>query len=410
MLEFLLCSLITIVPDWLYRRFRQGKRWGQEINVYTLWYELRWGLTACAMLTVGLITVVFYYHPSTTNAVSYFRTVTVLSEGGGRVSEVFVENEDYLKEGDPIFKLDSRSQLAAVATARARIAEVDALIAVSASELNAARANVDQAEASLEQSMDEQRRALALFNQGSSAVSEREVERLENIVAAREATLQSVQSSLVGTETRVTVQYPAQRASAEASLDQAEAELSKTLVVAGVDGQIQQFGLHPGDYVNPILRPAGILVPQASGVGRFQAGFNQVNTRVIKEGMLGEISCLSNPLRVVPMVVVRIQDVIAAGQFRPSDRLIDIQEFARPGTTTVVMEPLYPDALDNIPPGSKCIANLYTSNHDKLDDPEIGSIHRLALHAVDAVGIAHAAILRLQALMLPIRTLVLSGH
>jgi hypothetical protein len=34
----------------------------------------------------------------------------------------------------------------------------------------------------------------------------------------------------------------------------------------------------------------------------------------------------------------------------------------------------------------------------------------LFLHMVDAVGIVHALILRIQALMLPVQTLVLSGH
>jgi hypothetical protein len=34
----------------------------------------------------------------------------------------------------------------------------------------------------------------------------------------------------------------------------------------------------------------------------------------------------------------------------------------------------------------------------------------LVLHAVDAVGIVHAAILRIQALILPIQLLVFSGH
>ncbi len=410
MLEFLFCSMITLLPDWLFRRFGQGKRWGHEITIYTMWYELRWGLTTCLLLTVGLITVVFYYHPATTNVVSYFRTVTVLSEGGGRVAEVYVQNEDYLKKGDPIFRLDGRSQEAAAETARARIAEIDALIAVSQSELDSAEAVVDQTEAALEQSLDEQRRKVTLFEQNSPAVTQREVERLENQVAEREAAVEAALSNQHAIETRINVQYPAQRASAVATLDQAETEISKLLVVAGVDGQIQQFALQPGDYVNPILRPAGILIPAGSGENRFQAGFNQVNNQVIKVGMLAEITCLSAPLRIVPMVVVLVQDVIPAGQFRTSDRLVDLQEYARPGTVSVAMEPLYPGTTEHIPPGSKCIANLYTNNHDKLDDPEIGAAQWLTYHAIDAVGLAHAAILRLQALLLPVNTLVLSGH
>ena len=57
---------------------------------------------------------------------------------------------------------------------------------------------------------------------------------------------------------------PAQKASAEAALAQAQVELDKTVVRAGVAGTVQQFTLRPGDVVNPMMRPAGILVPEQS--------------------------------------------------------------------------------------------------------------------------------------------------
>ena len=50
MLELLLCSLFTILPDYLYRRYGQGKRFGQEITFYSVWYEFRYGITTCLML------------------------------------------------------------------------------------------------------------------------------------------------------------------------------------------------------------------------------------------------------------------------------------------------------------------------------------------------------------------------
>jgi hypothetical protein len=70
MLELALCSLLTILPDYLYRHYKQGKRLGHEITLYSVWFELRWGITACLMLTALLITIVFYNHPSTTSATS----------------------------------------------------------------------------------------------------------------------------------------------------------------------------------------------------------------------------------------------------------------------------------------------------------------------------------------------------
>ncbi|MFT3974327.1 MAG: hypothetical protein QM699_13015 [Amaricoccus sp.] len=65
--------------------------------------------------------------------------------------------------------------------------------------------------------------------------------------------------------------------------------------------------------------------------------------------------------------------------------------------------------LGLLPQGSSCVATACTSNHDALQDPAIGGFHAFVLHAIDA-GLVHAALLRLQALILPVRTLVLSGH
>src|SRR5215217_274999 len=118
MLELLLCSLLTILPDYLYRRYAQGKRLGKEITLYSVWFELRWGITACIMLTVGLITVVFYNHPSTTTATFFFRTVPIVPEGIGRVAEINVGMSDEVKKGQTLFKLDDSKQVAAFETAR----------------------------------------------------------------------------------------------------------------------------------------------------------------------------------------------------------------------------------------------------------------------------------------------------
>src|SRR5262249_54978930 len=131
MLELMFCSLLTIVPDYLFRRYVQGKRFGKEITFYSVWFELRWGITGCLILTVLLITTVFYNHPSTTNVTLFFRTVPILPETNGRVAEVFVGYRGEVTQGQPIFRLDSSKQEAAVETARRRIAEVDAGVEVA---------------------------------------------------------------------------------------------------------------------------------------------------------------------------------------------------------------------------------------------------------------------------------------
>jgi hypothetical protein len=110
------------------------------------------------------------------------------------------------------------------------------------------------------------------------------------------------------------------------------------------------------------------------------------------------------------MLVTGVQDYIAAGQFRGGEQLVDAQQVVRPGTILVTLEPLYEDGLKEVTPGSSCIANAYTSNHDLIASGQVGTFKGMILHGVDAVGLVHAMILRIQALLLPIQTLVFGGH
>jgi multidrug resistance efflux pump len=157
------------------------------------------------------------------------------------------------------------------------------------------------------------------------------------------------------------------------------------------------------------MRPAGILIPEAVRK-TITAGFGQIEAQVMKVGMVAEVTCVSKPWTVIPMVVTQVQDYIAAGQFRGGEQLIDPQQVMRPGTILVFLEPLYEGGLDGVMPGSSCIANAYSSNHDLIASGNVSAAKGLVLHAVDAVGVVHAAILRIQALLLPIQTLVFGGH
>jgi len=410
LLEFLACSLITILPDFLIRRYVQGKRLGEEISLFTVWYELRWGITACIILTVSLITVIFFYHPTTSNVSSLFRTVTILPESGGRVEKVYVKNNQVVKAGDLLFTIDSTLERAKAETARRRIEEIEAELVLAASELASADGLIVQAQGAYDQSVNEFERRLELQRRNASTVSEQQVESLENRVKSNQGALAAAIANKDVIQAKITTQLPAAKARAQAELSEAETEIAKKSVFAGVSGAVEQFLLKTGDIVNPILRPAGILVPSDSGRGRFQAGFGQIAAPVLKVGMIAEIACTSMPFTVIPMVVVAIQDVIPSGQFRPGDRLVDPLDLARPGTILVSLHTLYDGQAEGVMPGSKCIANVYTNSHDLIASGKLNFFGRLYYHMVDTVGIVQAILLRAQALLLPVKILVLSGH
>jgi len=411
MLELLLCSMLTILPDYLYRRYAQGKRIGKEITLYSVWFELRWGIVTCLMLTVGLITVVFYNHPATTNATAYFRTIPILPETNGRVAEVYIDDvSGPVKQGAPIFRLDSSKQEAAAETARRRIAETDAAMVVAQADIQAAEGRIVEARSAYQQALDELETKQEIYRRNPGAVATRDIEKLQVAVQGRQGTIDAATAAKQQAEAQLSTLLPAQRASAEAELAQAEVDLSKTVVRAGVDGRVEQFTLRVGDIVNPLMRPAGVLIPEGAGRGRLQAGFGQVESQALTVGMVAEATCASKPWTVIPMVVTGVQDYIAAGQIRSGEQLLDAQQVTRPGTVLAFLEPLYEGGFDGVTPGSSCIVNAYSSHHEEIVSPETGAMRGFVLHAVDAVGIVHALILRIQTLLYPIQTLVLGGH
>jgi multidrug resistance efflux pump len=410
MLELMLCSMLTILPDYLFRRYVQGKRIGREITFYSVWFELRWGITACLILTVSLITTVFYNHPATTNVTMYFRTVPLISETTGRVAEVYFGVSGPVTKGGPIFRLDSSKQEADVESARRKIAEVDAQMAVARTDLAKTDSQLQEAKSSYQQALDELETKQELQRRSPGIVPQRDIEKLQNIADGRRAGVAAAQSAKQGVEERINTLLPAEKATAEAVRAQAQVDLDKTVIRAGVSGRVEQFALRVGDIVTPIMRPAGILIPDDAGRRALFAGFGQIEAQIMKVGMIAEVTCTSKPFAIIPMVVTSVQDYIAAGQFRGGEQLIDVQQAAKQGTLLTTLEPLYEGGIDDLTPGSSCIANAYSSNHDAIVDPKTGTLKRIGLHVVDGLALVHALILRLQALVLPFKTLVFSSH
>ena len=412
MLELMLCSMLTLVPDFLIRRFVQGKRLGHEITLFSVWYELRWGITLCLILTVLLIAVVLYNHPSSNDVNALFRTTSIFAETGGRVSEVYVGYNQKVKKGQPLFKIDSKRQEAEIETARARVVEVEAGMATAKADVLTSQAKVDEAKANLQQAKDELDVKSELQRRNPGIVPQRDIEKLQVLVNQRQAGVDAASATKEAAESRLSIVLPAQKASAEAQLAAAQVELERMTVRAGVDGRVDQFVLRPGDIVQPapVTRAAGILIPDAAGEGRLFAGFNQIEAQIIKVGMIAEATCISKPMTIIPLVVASVQDVIAAGQILQTNQLTDMAKLGAPGTVLVFLEPLYEGVLDDVPPGSSCIANLYSNNHELLQSKDIGALKFVYLHIVDTVALVHALVLRMQAVVLPLKALVFGGH
>src|SRR4029078_10949237 len=98
-----------------------------------------------------------------------------------------------------------------------------------------------------------------LYRRNPGNVPFREIERLQERERGLLGAITAATASKQGIEERTSTLLPAEKASAEAALAQAQVDLDKTVIRAGMDGRVEQFTLRGGASVHPMMRPGGIL-------------------------------------------------------------------------------------------------------------------------------------------------------
>ena len=95
----------------------------------------------------------------------------ILPETNGRVAEIYVGISGSVAEGDPIFRLDSSKQEAAVETARRKIAEIEAESAVAKIDVVKAEGQIQEAKSAYQQALDELETKQELFRRNPGVVA-----------------------------------------------------------------------------------------------------------------------------------------------------------------------------------------------------------------------------------------------
>ena len=108
-------------------------------------------------------------------------------------------------------------------------------------DLLAAEAQSQQAISAHKQALDELQTKEELNRRGADIVARREIERLQNVVDGRKAGIDAAVAAKQAVEAKLSTLLPAQKASAEAALAQAQVDLNKTVIRAGVTGRVEQF-------------------------------------------------------------------------------------------------------------------------------------------------------------------------
>lgn len=200
------------------------------------------------------------------------RTINLSSEDSGKIAELFIQEGDFVTEGQVVARMTSRRRQAeveqfqaALARAQAELAQARAgarpeEIAEAVARVETAQASVDAIQARMQKAREEFDRFQQLADQGAISANElgtyrtTEQETNANLVAERRR-LEEAQAVLTrlqkGTRAEEIAQAEAVVAQAEAELAAIQVQLDETVVRAPFDGVITRRFAEAGDFVTP---------------------------------------------------------------------------------------------------------------------------------------------------------------
>ncbi|MEP9378707.1 HlyD family secretion protein [Aquabacter sp. CN5-332] len=200
------------------------------------------------------------FEVSTDDAYVQADNTTIAPKVSGYISEVLVQDNQPVKAGQGLARIDDRDFKVALDQAKANVSAAQAAIASKQASLDAQQSIIDAAQATLDvdqanltfASQDNQRYA-SLASSGFGTVQN--AQQAASRIAAAQATLQRDKASLVNATKQVDilkadiVQEQAALAASEAAQRQAELNLSYTSIVSPVDGVVGNRTLRIGQYV-----------------------------------------------------------------------------------------------------------------------------------------------------------------
>jgi len=232
-------------------------------------------------------------------------TTILAAKVGGYVTDVAVADNQVVKAGDVVVRIDDGDYRLAVQADQNRIATEQSTIARIGEQVKAAEAAIDQAKATVAAAEADLTRATQVLDRQQhlvkTAVASQQA--LDNAVADRDhavATLAGAKAALAAAEANVKV-LEAQQAEAESTLGelrtalaQAERDLSFTVVRAPVDGVVGNRAVHVGNLVQAGTRLVAIVPLDGVYV---DANFKETQVGRLKAGQHVEVEVDAFPDR-----------------------------------------------------------------------------------------------------------------
>jgi membrane fusion protein, multidrug efflux system len=233
------------------------------------------GIIAVVAASVWLVRwwTVGRFIESTDDAYLRADSVIVAPKISGYVTDVYVADNQSVKAGDPLVRLDTRQYQAALDQAQATIDARMADIQRAEADIQQQHANIAQAKAQLQVARvsarhagDEVQRYAPLAATGAETT-----ERLSELTSTRDQALATVKANSaavdaaetqVGATAAQIAQARAQAEAAQASLRQARLDMQDTIVRSALAGRVGDRTVRVGQYVQPGARMLTVVPVQ----------------------------------------------------------------------------------------------------------------------------------------------------
>ena len=258
----------------------------------TILILLGFAALVAAAVWLGHWWVVGRFIESTDDAYLQADSVTIAPKVSGYVTDVYVADNQAVKAGDPLVKLDARQYQVALDQAQATIDARTADIEHAQAQIEQQRANVAQAQAQqevaqvgLRHANDEVARYAPLAATGAETTErlaelKSERDKAQATLAADAAAVTSARSQISALNAQLS-QARAQLEAARANAAQSQLDLDNTVVKSALAGRVGDRTVRVGQYVQPGTRMLTVVPVQRTyltanfketQIGRMRAG------------------------------------------------------------------------------------------------------------------------------------------
>jgi len=276
-----------------------------------------------------IIILLFYYvlldryTPYTSDAYIQTYVTQIAPQVDGPVIRIFVRNDTYVENGQPLFEIDYRPYEYRVNQLQAKLIKTRQDIMQLGSSIEAANAVVTQSKADVDFAQKKVRDLQPLVEK--NFVAQLQFDQATDNLNAKIALLNKAKADLRRAEQALEFKIDGDYAiikEVESDLELAEYYFSQTTVYAPSDGLVSNLQLSIGTYVN-VGEPVLSFVDAVNWW--IVANFKENSISRISPGQNAEVSIALYPGKIFKAEVESLDWGVSAGQGTPSGELPDVQ-------------------------------------------------------------------------------------